>query len=213
MFELEAFGDREALYDAAADALTGAVRNALAEKGRATIALAGGSTPAPVYRRMAKADLAWSEVKVLATDERQVSPDHPDSNARMLRETLLQERASAATLVSLQTALVERLRPFDAVLLGMGEDGHFASLFPGSPVLTRGLDVMGDAFVLDVPAGDPAPPQARFSLTLRALSGAATCLLLVTGEAKKQTLEAAHERQLPVAALIAALQPRILWAP
>ena len=107
----------------------------------------------------------------------------------------------------------ERLRPFDAVLLGMGEDGHFASLFPGSPVLGRGLDIMGDAFVLDVPAGDPAPPQPRYSLSLRALSGAAACLLLITGEAKKRTLEQARENHLPVVSLIDALQPRILWAP
>ena len=94
----------------------------------------------------------------------------------------------------------------------MGEDGHFASLFPGSPVLARGLDPHGDTYVLDVPACVPAPTQRRFSLTLHALSGSGSVLLVVTGAAKRETLMRARHEQLPVAAMIAALQPRILWA-
>src|SRR4051812_12330113 len=108
MSELETFSSREALYDEAAKALASAVHNGLSERGRASLALAGGTTPAPVYERLAKADLAWSRVTVLLTDERQVPADHPDSNERLLRETLMTDRAAAATFSPLQDALVGR---------------------------------------------------------------------------------------------------------
>ena len=130
----------------------------------------------------------------------------------MLRQTLCRGHAAAAAFAPLEEALIMRFHPFDGVLLGMGEDGHFASLFLGSPVLARGLDLQGDSFVLDVPAGEPAPPQPRYSMTLHALSGAGSVLLLVTGAAKRDTLERARADHLPVAAMIDALQPRILWA-
>lgn len=213
MFEIEVFPDRDTLYDAACEALRAAAHEGLVEKGRASLALAGGSTPAPVYERLSRTILAWEQVTVLLTDERQVPAGHPESNERLLRQTLLQNHAAGAQFTAMQDALILRLTPFDGVLLGMGEDGHFASLFPGSPVLARGLDPMGDRFVIEAPAGDPAPPQPRYSLTLRALSGAACVILVITGEAKRATLDRAHRDHLPVASMIDALRPRILWAP
>ena len=208
MSEIETYPTREALFDAAAHALIDVLTAALAAKGSASLALAGGSTPAPVYRRLAQADLDWPKVTVILTDERKVAPDHPDSNARMLRQTLLTGPAAEAAFAPLTEPAVAGLTPFDGVLLGMGEDGHFASLFPGNRALAAGLS--GDALVVDVPAGEPAPPQPRSSLTLKALTGAASPLLLVTGAAKRAVLEAADG--LPVAALIDAVHPRILWA-
>jgi len=212
MSDLEIFDSRDALYDTACEALRSAAHNGLTEKGWASLALAGGSTPAPVYERLSRTIIAWEKVTVLLTDERQVAPDHADSNERMLRETLFQNHAAAAQFAPMQEALILRHRPFDGVLLGMGEDGHFASLFPGSPVLARGLDVTSDQDVLDVPAGDPAPAQPRYSLTLHALCGAGAVILLITGDAKRAVLDRARADNLPVASLIDALGPRILWA-
>lgn len=206
MSEIETFADREALFDAAASALAAAVNHGVAARGWASLALAGGSTPAPVYRRLSQADLAWAKVTVTLTDERKVPSDHPESNERMLRETLLVGPAAAASFAPLDAA--PALLPFDGALLGMGEDGHFASLFPGNAALADGLT--GDAVTIEAPAGEPAPPQPRSSLTLKALADAGAVLLLATGAAKRAVLEAPDG--LPVAALIDAVQPRILWA-
>ena len=206
MSEIEIFTSREALYEAAASALVVAIADGIATKGAASLALAGGSTPAPVYRLLSQASLDWSKVTVTLTDERKVAPDHPDSNERMLRQTLLVGAADAARFAPLDEAAT--LAPFDGVLLGMGEDGHFASLFPGNGALAAGLT--GPTLTIDVPAGEPAPPQPRSSLTLKALSDAGTTLLVVTGDAKRAVLEKADG--LPVAALIDAVHPRILWA-
>jgi 6-phosphogluconolactonase len=206
MSEIETFPSREALYEAAASALVNALTGGIAAKGAASLALAGGSTPAPVYRLLSQAAVDWSRVTVTLTDERRVAADHPESNERMLRQTLLVGPAAAARFAPLEEAAA--LVPFDGVLLGMGDDGHFASLFPGNSALAGGLG--GPSLTIDVPAGEPAPPQARSSLTLKALSGATTTLLVITGGAKRALLERAEG--LPVAALIDAVHPRILWA-
>jgi 6-phosphogluconolactonase len=147
----------------------------------------------------------------------------------MLREHLLDGPASAAAFTPLwgaeptlqaaaerAHAAVAWLMPFDVVLLGMGDDGHFASLFPGSPVLAEGLDPDGERHCVAVPAGSPAPPQPRISLTLHALLNSHQVLLLITGEAKRRRIEEALAgADLPVRALL--LQERtpvrILWAP
>jgi 6-phosphogluconolactonase len=208
MSEIETFANREALFEAAASALVNALTAGIAARGAASLALAGGSTPAPVYRLLSQAELEWSKVTVTLTDERMVAPDHPDSNERMLRQTLLTGPASKAVFAPLEEGAVAAMTPFDGVLLGMGEDGHFASLFPGNAALAAGL--AGDALTIEVPAGELAPPQPRSSLTLKALTGASATLLLVTGAAKRAVLE--NVDGLPVAALIETAQPRILWA-
>lgn len=208
MSEIETFASREALYEAAAGALAAALTDGIAARGAASLALAGGSTPGPIYRLLSQAPLDWARVTVTLTDERKVAADHPDSNERMLYHTLLEGRAADAAFAPLRETVIAGLAPFDGVLLGMGEDGHFASLFPGNPALAGGLT--GLSLTIDVPRGEPAPPQPRLSLTLKALSGARTTLLVITGAAKRALLERAEG--LPVAALIDGVHPRILWA-
>lgn len=208
MSEIETYPSREALHAAAASALTDAVTAGIAARGAASLALAGGSTPGPIYHLLSQAPLDWAKVTVTLTDERKVAADHPDSNERMLYHTLLEGRAADAVFAPLRETVIAGLAPFDGVLLGMGEDGHFASLFPGNPALAGGLT--GPSLTIDVPRGEPAPPQPRLSLTLKALSGARTTLLVVTGAAKRSLLERADG--LPVATLIGAVHPRILWA-
>jgi len=226
---VEAFGDRDSLALAAANILAVALGRCLASRGRASLAAAGGTTPAPVYRRLAAARLDWGEVAVVPTDERWVDPSSADSNEGMFRQTLLTGRAASARLVSLWSdapspdvaarAVEPRVRallPFDAVLLGMGEDGHVASLFPASPILEDGLDPDGERLCLAAPPGEPAPPQARISLTLAALLRSRLIVVLTTGTAKRRTLEEALDgAAFPVRSVLAQdrCPVRVLWSP
>jgi 6-phosphogluconolactonase len=226
---IEVFGDRESLALGTANILAAALGQGLARSGRASLAAAGGATPAPVYRRLAAARLDWGGIAVVPTDERWVDPSSPDSNEAMLRQTLLTGPAGSARLVSLWSDAaspddaaraaepkVRALLPFDAVLMGMGEDGHVASLFPASPILQNGLDPDGARLVLAAPAGEPAPPQARISLTLAALLRARGIVVLTTGTAKRRTLEEALAgAALPVRSVLAQdrVPVRVLWSP
>lgn len=223
--------DARSAAHAAGAAIAAALDEGVRERGHASLAGAGGRTPGETYAWLSTADLPWDKVVVTLTDERWVDPDSPDSNEALLRDTLFQDKAAAARLLPLWSAaatpqdaaqaagliLAEQL-PFDAVLLGMGEDGHFASLFPGSPALAEGLDPAGGRVALDVPAGEPMPPQPRISLTLSALLQSRLILLLITGERKLQVLEDAASSGasgLPISTLLAQTGAplRILWAP
>ncbi|MDB5429075.1 MAG: pgl [Caulobacter sp.] len=218
--------DARSAAHAAGAAIAAALADGIAQRGHAGFAGAGGRTPGETYAWLSTADLAWDKVTVTLTDERWVDPDSPQSNEALLRDTLLQDRGAAARLLPLWSAapspeaaadaagpvLAEQL-PLDAVLLGMGEDGHFASLFPGSPVLAEGLDPDGQRLVVAAPVGEPMPPQPRISLTLAALLQTRLLILLVTGEAKLKALEAPDG--LPISALLTQTRTpvRILWAP
>jgi 6-phosphogluconolactonase len=215
-----------ALVEAAAEALSRALAEAVAERGGATLALAGGTTPSDIYRSLSGQALDWSRVAVTLTDERWVDAESADSNARLVGETLLQGAAASARFVPLKaahalnsesaartaSAVLDELRPLDAVLLGMGADGHFASLFPGSPALERGLDPAAPA-VIAVPAGTPAPVQPRLSLTLPALADAGLLLLAIRGDEKLEVFESAEAEGLPIAALVRAAPVQVYWAP
>jgi len=223
--------DPDVLARACADAITGDLANAIDARGVATLLLAGGSTPAPMFRMLAEAPLDWSRVIVAQVDERFVPPDSAQSNARMIRETLLTGPAAAARFVPLwrdaldlaatadaaDTAMAALPRPWDVVLLGMGDDGHFASLFPGSPQLAAGLAPDTGRLCIAVAAHVPAPKEPRLSLTLNALLDARHILLMIRGEKKRVVLEAARagNADLPIHAVLA--QDRaplsLLWSP
>lgn len=158
--------------------------------GRVSLALAGGSTPRPVYEDLARtADLPWDRTEVFFGDERGVPPDHPDSNYRMARESLLDripvpdarvhrmeaERPDRKTAARDYARLLpERL---DLVLLGIGADGHVASLFPGSAALH---EVRRRVLAVD----GPADPRARMTLAPRAIRDAGCVMVLARGSAK-----------------------------
>jgi len=228
---MERFTSPHEMEAAAADRLASALAEAVGARGRAAFAGAGGSTPAPIYARMSAADLPWDRVTVTLIDERWVPRDHPDSNAGLLRDALLQDRAAAARFIPLQRGgatpdidaaeaardLADLPAPLDAAFLGMGEDGHFASLFPGSPALSAGL--APDApLCLPVPAGaGRPPPQPRLTLPLHAIADARVLLLGARGHAKRELLErtlAGEGGDLPVAHLLRrAPHLQILWSP
>lgn len=224
---IESFDTREALYDAAASMLISALSAGVAKHGASGFAATGGTTPAPVYDRMAEMAAPWDRITVTLTDERFVPPSHPGSNESLVRRHLLVGQAAKAQFAPLYfdgadpeacareaQAGVAAALPFGAVLLGVGTDGHFASLFPGSPILAEGLDPATERLVLAAPAGHPAPDIPRLSLTLAALTRTDLIVLLVTGAAKRQLLEDPVDPTLPVASILKQDRAtvRILWA-
>lgn len=203
MRKLRVFPDPAALADTAATYIVERAQRAVAARGRFNVALAGGSTPRPTYRCLLHppwfATIPWSHVHLFWGDERCVPPDHDASNYRMVREVLLESApipkanihripgelppkdAASHYRWELETALGPELR-FDLILLGMGVDGHTASLFPGSEALDE-----EDRTVVAVHAADLDVPE-RVTLTLPLINAARDVLFLVTGSAKARTL-------------------------
>lgn len=194
--KVQVLEDPEAVARAGAELVARAV-----QAGARTLTLAGGSTPKRTYRLLAELPLAWGRVTVLFGDERCVPPDHPDSNYLSARRSLL-DRAHPASVhrmpaelgpeqgAALYEPIVAALEPLDLVLLGMGPDGHTASLFPGHPALQAGGYATG---VTDA----PKPPPQRVSMTLEALRGARRVVFLVTGADKAEALARAGRGEVP----------------
>jgi len=190
-----------------AEQLASTIDLALAERDRAQIALAGGGTPRAAYGRLAEEHLPWDRVDVLLGDERWVSPDDAASNARLLRESLLAhgpgrqacfhpvptDQATPELSAERYGALLLQLcggepPALDLVLLGLGEDGHTASLFPGTaaPLVTDRWVTTGE--------GKGLP---RITLTAPALSAARKVIFLVSGAGKRPALERLLNAQEP----------------
>lgn len=172
--------------------VAGQLGEALASRGRATLAVPGGSTPAAFLRELSGAAIDWARVDVLLTDERMVPESDARSNSAMLRTNLLQGNAAAARLWPLIPPGddIAPLLPLDVCVLGMGTDAHIASLFPGADKLAEALDPDCPANVLMIQA--PTAPEPRLSLTARVLTGARHLHLLITGADKEATLAKAQ---------------------
>jgi 6-phosphogluconolactonase len=218
---IESFANNRGLAEAAAHAIADRLADGLRTRARAALVATGGRAPGPVYDRL-KDDqrIDWARVLVTLSDERCVPADAADSNARLVRERLLAGAAAKAHLIPLwpkpPVAALSALLPFDAVMLGMGEDGHIASLLPGDPALARNLDAHGEQLLADVPAGLGAPPVPRITLTLKALLAARAIFLLIAGDAKRLVVERALAGEdLPVRALLVrpGVPVRVLWSP
>jgi 6-phosphogluconolactonase len=189
------YPDRGTLMRDLAELVADQLRAAHASKGRATLAVPGGTTPGPFLSALSDADLAWQDVRVMPTDERMVSELSPRSNARLIRETLLRGPAAAAHFVDLyepvlgpRRSRVEAALPIDVLVLGMGADMHTASLFPGAPELPAAL--AEDAPVLMV-VHPPDQPEARLTLTAPVLRAASVIHILITGTDKAAALATA----------------------
>lgn len=213
---IETHHDKDALDEAAASAIEAALADAIKARGAASLVATGGRSPGPVYDRLSVAGLEWSQVKVTLSDERNVGEDHPDANARLVRTRLLRGPAAKARFLPLwpapDPAALQALIPFDVVMLGMGEDGHIASLLPGDPGLEDALTTTD--LLRDVPEGLGKPPLARITLTLTAILSARAIFLLIAGAAKREVIERAQAGEdLPVGRLItqAGDRLRIFW--
>ena len=204
----------QALADTIAQALTAA----LDMRGHASLVVSGGRSPIDFFHRLRGAALDWSRVWITLADERWLPDSDPASNAGLLRQHLLQGTASAAHFVPLwnnaatpAAAITERTaalaslpRPFDAMVLGMGEDGHTASLFPGAAGLAGALDPASTARLAAI--DPPAAPHRRLSLTLSALLASRHIHLPLAGTAKRavytRALADCDPLRLPVAAVL-----------
>ena len=218
---IERHPDRDALHWALAEALSRACTDALAARGDAWLALAGGGTPLPAYALWAMRPLDWPLIHAVPTDERWVDEDSPHSNLAAFRRAFLP--ASGLQLHSLVDAQgnfdsspVLPDGAFDLVLLGMGGDGHFASIFPAGEGMAKALDADAPAILATRP--DPLPPEAphaRTTLSLPRLLDTRALLLAISGQEKLDVLLAARERDLPIARLLDAAGDRLAihWSP
>lgn len=231
MVEIRTFPDAAAWADVCAARLSGTLGEALVETGKAVFAGSGGSTPSPIYARLSTAPLDWASIAVTLVDERYVPETSPESNAALIRRTLLTGPAAVARFVPLYqpSVTVDRAAALaahalaadggrlDAVLLGMGEDGHICSMFPESPTLRTLLSPNLPPTVLGVPAGRDgrAPSMERLSINLPYLIGARRVVLAITGAAKRAVFEreaAGDPAVQPIAALIAHKVPlEVVW--
>ncbi|MGD8616525.1 MAG: 6-phosphogluconolactonase [Gammaproteobacteria bacterium] len=201
------FPDPDAVAGGLVRRIGAAARDAIEARGRFNLVLAGGSTPQMAYRRLAQADADWPHWHLYLGDERCLPPEHPDRNSVMITKAWLGRvsvpleqihwigaEQGAETAAAGYEAVVRGGLPFDLVLLGMGEDGHTASLFPGR-------EPVSDALV--VPVHDaPKPPPERVSLSYGALSETRALLLAVTGASKRAAVEEwSRGASLPVSRL------------
>jgi 6-phosphogluconolactonase len=188
-------------------AVVDAVATIVAKPGQVTLCLPGGATPAPIFAALAKMLLPWDKVTIMPGDDRRVPHDHPASNVGQLRAAF---GATGATIEPLSPGLP--LPRFDLVWLGMGGDGHVASLFPNTDP-----DPGVPAAVIEV-TPEPLPPEApfdRLTLNLAAIVASAAIMLVIRGAAKRTLLEAAAAgaNDLPVARLLKLAPVTAFWSP
>ena len=201
--------------------------DAIDARGSATLVVSGGRSPVAFFQNLAKQKLDWSKVVVTLADERSVPVEHADSNAGLLKRYLLQGPAAKAQFLSLYSAtanlklaaeqadrLLAELPPIDVLILGMGDDGHTASLFPNSPNLADALKVDGTRRCYPMLA--PTVPHQRLTMSRALLASAKTTVLSISGQSKLTTLSAAlagdDVAAMPIRAF---LQPtlEIYWCP
>ena len=178
----------------------------LEQSERATLVLSGGSSPVECFRILSTIGLPWHRIDVTLSDERNVPATHAASNEKLLRENLIRSKASGATFTPLQEG-IGRLLPSACSLIGMGEDGHFASLFPDSPELTTGLTSDTDIVWVTTPSS----PYSRTSMTLRSITTTRALCLLVFGEIKRELLKS--PQTYAINHLLEAMPVEIFWAP
>lgn len=210
------FDSREKLFDKLTADVILDLKQGLLDREAASMLLSGGTTPGPLYEKLSSASLEWEKVYFAPTDERWVEPDHQESNERLIRETLLQGNAATAHYIGLKSSASDPVlgqeeteqklaalpMPLDVVLLGMGEDGHVASLFPGLADTKKALDDESNLCGAII-RGDGDTP--RMTMTLKCLLNSKRIYLLFYGEKKLNIFENALEEksdQLPVSEIL-----------
>lgn len=204
------------LNPAFADRVAAILATAIDKKGCASLVVSGGSTPLPFFKALSNKDLAWDKVTVTLADERWVDGEHKDSNTTLVLNNLIQNKAASATFAAIKTSeesafgsevsvtqsLASLAFPLDVLILGMGEDGHTASLFPCSEQIKQGFE--SNDLVLAVQP--TTAPHERMSLTLKSLLNAEQIFLHIVGQSKKDVLDKAlagdDQYEMPIRAIL-----------
>jgi 6-phosphogluconolactonase len=211
------FEARETLAETLARDVADELARAIEAKGKATLAVSGGSTPKLFFEKLSIADIPWSRVSVTLVDERQVPETSERSNARLVRQHLLKNKAASAHFVPLVgNPDAEKVPPFDVAILGMGNDGHTASFFPGGDRLAEALDAESTCKLIEMKA--PGAGEPRLTFTLPTLQSAGRLALHIEGAEKKQVLKKAlgdgPQEEMPVRAVLRSDAPVTLyWCP
>ena len=208
------FPDQTTLVNQLATTITDLLIQGIAANGKASLAVSGGTTPVALFLKLSTADIPWNKVHITLVDERWVEPDEEDSNERLVRTYLLRNRAAKASFTGMKNsaetagvgedvcekALKNIPQPFDVLLLGMGGDGHTASLFPGAKKLAAATDMLSGKICMGI--APLTAPHERMTLTLPAILNAGKIFIHITGTEKKKVLTKAEqdgpEEEFPV---------------
>lgn len=170
--------------------------------GYASFVVCGGSSPLPLYDNLSNKDLDWSKVSIFLGDDRVVPSDHQDSNNYLIQLHLLKNNASSASFYPLNDSKItikDIRRPFDVVLLGLGNDGHFASLFPAQLNNALAFDAYASPSIIVSDQDLGSPSHKRISMNLSMLIDSKRCILLVPNSDKRKIVERAYkDNQLPL---------------
>ncbi len=225
MIDRKRFDTIEQLQEKVAADVAKTLRAALLERGQALIALSGGSSPFPIYEKLSRSNLGWSKISIIPADDRIVDEDSDLSNIAALRRTfgdtganimpLFETAGNEAQAAVEARGIADKLNvPLDMIWLGMGNDGHFASVFPG-PDYDTAFAPPAQAKAVRV-RPDPLPPEApvaRISLSVPCISNARSIILVISGKEKRATLDQAIEQgeasELPIARFIAQLKTNL----
>lgn len=225
--EAKGFDDATRLAQAQAERVARALDLAISEQGGASLVVSGGRSPIAFFEALSNCELDWSRVQISLADERWVDVSDPGSNEGLVRRHLMQNGAAEAQLIGLSLpaeSLEEAARaadqklaslrqPINVLVLGMGNDGHTASLFPGSPLLAQALEEDGSERCLPMLA--PVEPQQRITMTYPLLASARVQILAIQGAEKLETLQQAlrlEPMQMPIRAFLHA-PLEIYWCP
>ncbi|MEN9304206.1 MAG: hypothetical protein RL264_2635 [Bacteroidota bacterium] len=208
--KMKQFKDKTTLNQELCKDIVAVLKNAISDKGNATILLSGGSSPAELYRLLSQEELDWTNVTVGLVDERFIDAESEFSNERLIKTTLIQNNAIGLKFIPMVTKLENEeenqkdlqhsysvFNKSDCVLLGMGTDGHTASIFPNDSDSEKAILAESPIFT-----NAPVYPNRRITCTVPLLKSASNLFLLITGKEKLTVLESAKERQLPIAHFI-----------
>jgi len=226
--QVNEFVSKDALNQAFAAEILNHLQSAIDTKGKASLVVSGGSTPKALFAQLSNSDFAWDKVSITLADERWVSAEHNDSNEKLVKENLLVNKAAAAKFISLTTAqanasdaeaeISERIDAiddkFDVLILGMGEDGHTASLFPCSAQIQDGLNL--DRALSAIATQPTTAPHQRMSMSLAKLIQSQHVYLHLTGDKKREVLNDAlanHSAlEKPIKAVCEQTNVTLMWA-
>jgi 6-phosphogluconolactonase len=211
------FESRGSLSSALATDVANALQHHVRTKGSACLAVSGGTTPKLFFETLSRFDIPWSKITVTLADDRQVPETSPRSNAKLVRENLLQNSAAGAAFIPLfENPEAKNAPTLDVVVLGMGGDGHTASLFPGGDHLGEAINPKTKKRLMKISA--PAAGEPRLTFTLPALLDASLLCLHIEGQEKRDVLNKALAEgpveAMPIRAVLRSKKPLTLyWSP